>query len=98
MRTETESKKNQTFELMDVVSVDVIDHLTLAVTFEDNTTGNVTISPNWLTGVFESLKDKELFKKTFIYNGAVTWPNGLDLSPDSMYEAIKRFGSYRIGF
>lgn len=87
-------KKIKTLDLVDVISVEVIAPFSLKVTFEDNTVGNVTISPTWLTGIFESLKDEELFKQAFIENGAVTWPNGLDLSPDNMYREIKLRGRY----
>lgn len=96
MREEKETVEDQTPELIDVASVEVIKHLQLRVTFEDNTTGLVTISPLWLTGVFEELKDEKTFRDVSVVYGAVTWANGLDLDPCSMYSAIKKQGRYYI--
>ncbi|HCM0701250.1 DUF2442 domain-containing protein [Vibrio parahaemolyticus] len=97
MREETATFEDQTFGLVDVVSVEVVQHLQLRVTFEDNTTGLVVISPSWLTGVFEELKDEQAFRNVSVVHGAVTWDNELDLAPDTMYEAIKQHGEYYLG-
>lgn len=96
MREEEATIEDQAIELVDVVSVEVIKHLQLRVTFEDGTTGLVTISPLWLTGVFEELVDVKQFGDVSVVNGAVTWANGLDLDPDTMYAAIKKQGDYFI--
>lgn len=40
-------------------------------------------------GVFESLRDGALFAQAALHWGAVTWPNGLDLAPDRLYEQIR---------
>lgn len=86
--------ENSTSELIDAVQVEVVSHLNLLVKFEDGVAGNVKISPAWLTGVFSSLNDEEAFSNVFVEHGAVTWANGLDLAPDSMYDAIKHHGEY----
>ena len=74
--------------------VNVIDHLKLDVVFLDGTQGTVIIDPSWCTGVFSDLLDPEVFKTATVDQGAVTWPNGLDLAPDAMYEKILEHGSY----
>nr|WP_300314831.1 DUF2442 domain-containing protein [Halomonas sp.] len=79
-----------------VRSVEVKDHLSLWVTFSDDTQGPVTISSEWLTGVLSDLKKPEVFKTAFVEHGAVTWENGVDLDPKAMYDAIRANGQYHI--
>jgi len=40
-------------------------------------------------GVFEQLRDPAMFARVGVTHGAVTWPNGVDLAPDAMYDEIK---------
>ncbi|CAA7616601.1 conserved hypothetical protein [Magnetospirillum sp. LM-5] len=40
-------------------------------------------------GLFSSLTDTALFDRAFLLHGAVTWPNGLDLAPDALYDLLK---------
>jgi hypothetical protein len=42
--------------------------------------------------VFEPLRDPELFAEARVAMGAVQWPNGADLAPDAMYDAIRESG------
>jgi hypothetical protein len=46
-------------------------------------------------GVFSSLADPDRFSQVGIELGAVTWPGGLDLAPDSMYAALKTHGTWQ---
>lgn len=48
------------------------------------------------TGVFAELRDIERFSQATLVYGAVTWPGGLDLSPDAMYEQIKASGEWNL--
>ena len=42
--------------------------------------------------VFEALRDPALFAKVQVVLGAIQWPNGADLAPDAMYDAIRERG------
>ena len=77
-----------------VIEVKAIAPLSIHVTFSDGTSGKVQFKPSHLTGVFESLKDPEIFRQAFIENGAVTWPGNIDLAPEAMYLAIKNQGEW----
>ena len=102
MQSQTTPKKNTAIGMIPAVmkwrvkEVKVTNHLSFLATFNDGTKGRVTIKPEWLTGVFSVLKDPEMFKTLFVEHGAVTWPNGLDLDPKSMYDEIKANGQYTI--
>lgn len=78
----------------DVVSVNPINYLELKVKFLDGLEGFVKINSSFLTGVFESLQDKEYFKQVYVNHGVVTWPGELDLAPDAMYDVIKEKGEW----
>ncbi len=57
-----------------VIDVKTISPLSIQVTFADGTSGKVVFETSHLTGVFEVLKDPEIFRQAFIEHGAVTWP------------------------
>jgi hypothetical protein len=42
--------------------------------------------------VFEPLHDPVIFVQAQVVLGAVQWPNGVDLAPDAMYDAIRERG------
>ncbi len=65
----------------------------LFVTFADGTRGEVDLSRLVASddaGVFEQLRDPAMFARVGVAHGAVTWPNGVDLAPDAMYDEIKK--------
>lgn len=71
----------------------------LYVTFKDGLEGSVDLSKlvtSAEAGVFIKLRDPEFFQSVYLHNGAVTWPGGLDLAPDAMYDAIKAHGTWMV--
>jgi hypothetical protein len=43
---------------------------------------------SWLRGpVFEPLRDLDYFQRFFLEAGTVTWPNGADIAPETLYTA-----------
>ncbi len=68
--------------------------LAVKVRFADGTQGRVRFEPSHLTGVFERLRDAEVFNQVKIEDGALTWPGEVDLAPDAMYDAIKSHGEW----
>jgi hypothetical protein len=55
--------------------------------FNDGREKTVDFAP-WLRGpVFEPLKDETYFRGFFVEGGTVSWPNGADIAPETLYEA-----------
>ena len=66
------------------------------LTFNDNVQGSVDFQ-DWLQGqVFEPLKDPTYFQQFFIEGGTVAWPNGADVAPETLYEAVKSSSAARL--
>jgi len=56
------------------------------VTFNDGKSGTIDFV-RWLEGpIFEPLKDPEYFQRFFLDGGTVSWPNGADIAPETLYE------------
>ena len=57
--------------------------------FNDGVENTVDFS-QWLDGpVFEPLRDPGYFQRFFLEGGTVTWPNGADVAPETLYERAK---------
>lgn len=60
----------------------------IAMRFNDGTEKHIDIS-QWFKGpVFKALKDPTFFGKFFLEAGTLSWPNGVDIAPEALYEAI----------
>ena len=59
------------------------------VTFNDGVAATIDFTP-WLDGpIFEPLKDRGYFERFFLDGGTVSWPNGADIAPETLYERAK---------
>ena len=59
------------------------------LTFADGLEGTLDFS-QWLHGtVFEPLTDLGYFQRFFLEGGTVTWPNGADIAPETLYAQAK---------
>jgi hypothetical protein len=82
-----------------VVSVRPDENFRLHVVFVDGTAGDVHLgafieSTSIKGTLFERLRDPTYFRQVRIELGAVAWPNGADLAPDAMYDAIRASGEW----
>ena len=85
-----------------VKAVSVLSDARLRVTFVDGTSGEVEMgaflrNPNLDGTIFEPLRDPLIFAQVQVVLGAIQWPNGADLAPDAMYDAIRERGVWALG-
>ena len=85
-----------------VVSAEPLPGMRPHVTFKDGTSGEVRLqrfidTPRIRGTIFEALRDPVVFRQVRVDLGAVAWPNGADLAPDAMYDAIRREGHWAVG-
>lgn len=82
-----------------LVSVRPFEDFRLHVVFADGTAGDVHLrtfieSQAAAGTLFEALRDPGYFLQVRLDTGAVGWPNGADLAPDAMYDAIRASGRW----
>ena len=80
-----------------LTSVTALPDARLHVTFVDGTPGEVDMgaflkNPKLDGTIFEPLRDPTVFAQAQVVMGAIQWPNGADLAPDVMYDAIRERG------
>jgi hypothetical protein len=60
----------------------------LHLKFTDGVQGTIDFEP-WLDGpVFEALKEPAYFRRFFVEGGTVAWPNGADVAPETLHDAV----------
>jgi hypothetical protein len=84
-----------------VTSIEVLPGARLRVRFVDGTIGEVDmrrflLGPEVVGTVFEALRDPTVLAQAAVVSGAVQWPNGADLAPDAMYDAIRAHGTWSL--
>ena len=80
-------------------SLQVLPDWQLKVKFNDGLTGVVDVSElikNPDSGIFSELRDPSYFAQVYLDYGAVTWPNGADLAPDTMYKVLSQVGTWLV--
>ncbi|NTW84021.1 MAG: DUF2442 domain-containing protein [Chlorobiaceae bacterium] len=77
------------WNLNDIIRINYIENYTFHIIFDDGVQGDVDFSGYIEKGpVFEPLKDKNYFRKAFLEGGTISWPNGADIAPESLYNKI----------
>ena len=72
----------------DVIKLKYIKDYILDVEFENGKKGRIDLKRySQKGGIFSELSDISFFRKVYIDKelGVITWPNGLDIAPESIY-------------
>jgi len=62
----------------------------LHVELENGQKGLFDMTPYLDHGVFRELRDKAYFDQVGVLFGAVTWPNGQDIAPETLLAELKQ--------
>jgi hypothetical protein len=76
-------------KMIKLIEAHYLDDFRLALTFSDGREG-VFVGQNLLQRsgpLLVPLHDESYFRRVFIDGGALCWPNGLELSPQRLYES-----------
>lgn len=72
----------------DVERVEPLEEYRILVELADGRQGVFDMKPYLEHGVFRELKDPAYFRQVRVAFGAVTWPHGQDIAPETVYAAI----------
>ena len=79
--------------LPSVIRAEYCGEYRIELAFNDGVQSTVDFLP-WLHGpVFEPLKNLSMFQRFFLDGGTISWPNGADIAPETLYERIEAAAS-----
>ena len=79
------------WDMNNVIRIDYQDDYTFHIVFDDGMAGNIDLSEYISRGdIFAPLRNKDFLKKATIEGGTISWPNGADIAPETLYEKISR--------
>jgi len=71
---------------LSVKKVKPLNDYNLEITFENNEIKIFDVKPYLDTGLFKTLKDKNIFRMVKVSYDTIEWPNKVDMDPEVLYE------------
>jgi hypothetical protein len=77
------------WDMNEVTKVEYRGEYVYYIIFDDGVEGEVDLSAYISRGpIFGPLKGKTLFSKATVEGGTISWPNGADIAPETLYEKL----------
>jgi hypothetical protein len=81
------------WDMNEVTKVEYRGEYVYHILFDDGVEGEIDFSVYLSRGpIFEPLKDRTFFSKATVEGGAIAWPNGADVAPETLYEKLLHAG------
>ena len=71
-----------------VIDAEYIEDFVINVAFSNGKKGKVNFQPFLGEGIFLPLQDVAFFKKIFVDGWTISWPNGADIAPETLYKLV----------
>ncbi|SMN10598.1 hypothetical protein SPBRAN_691 [uncultured Candidatus Thioglobus sp.] len=78
------------WNMNDIIKINHKSDYVYHITFDDGVAGEVDFSDYINKGqIFTPLKDPKFFQQASIEGGTISWSNGADVSPETLYGKVK---------
>jgi hypothetical protein len=82
------------WNMNEVASIEYRNAYVYHVVFDDGMEGDVDLGEYIEKGpIFAPLRDLAYFRKARIEGGTISWPNGADIAPETLYEQVETSAS-----
>lgn len=82
------------WNLNDVTEIEYKSEYRYRIVFDDGVGAVIDFSQYLDAGpVFTPLRDLDFFRKARIEGGTISWPNGADIAPETLYEECRQAAS-----